>query len=315
MFARMKRQGAAGKWEWLWTYDDDPREVAADVQAWEAKGYRTSNSFGGNRDAKPPKRDSKTPGQTMLVKPEDGDGAVSGKPVDGESMDGQPVDGEPRNKESLSPPSEEETSTGQIYTHTSREHEAQAAAPPCVDDPPTIEFPDEILDPDVAAANWAKRSKASTQVSDRYNRTAHLPASEPIVERFARKCLVQLSNEETGAWRKAVSKLLKLGYTDRQIDAGLAVCLAERCGPWLLERKTMGIVNAARAPKRASTDIKFEQNMARHQAMTGGAEDPADVAASLFPAVAAASRAQREELENSTNHPSSTTRALPRASA
>lgn len=148
------------------------------------------------------------------------------------------------------------------------------------------------------------------------NDTARSQPAIRIVRDFAESLPRKLPNSELIKLAKGIDEAFGLDWTESEIWQGLKHWESKpRCGAGLFVQVASEVVCRNPVQKRASTDVKFDQNLARHQAMTGGVEDPADVAASLFPAVAAASRARREELENSTNHPSSTTRALPAASA
>lgn len=88
LFARLKRQGKDGRWEWLWVYSDDPDAVTEAVAKWNAKyGARTSPR-GGNTRAKG------RPDQQKKIA-----SSMSGFSGHGEPGSGSPVHGEPPNKE------------------------------------------------------------------------------------------------------------------------------------------------------------------------------------------------------------------------
>lgn len=76
LFARLKRQGEGGKWQWLWAYSDDPAEVAEEIARWETQGFRIVASSG-PRTAKPP------------VSGKSQHGSMSGKSMHGPSVHGE----------------------------------------------------------------------------------------------------------------------------------------------------------------------------------------------------------------------------------
>jgi hypothetical protein len=252
LFARLKRQGQGGKWDWLWTYSDDPSEVANDVRRWEAEGFRVSTNLAGNKD---PVRRSARGTRTMFEELQhgdspEGDAAVLQKSEHGtmfeKSVDGSPVDGEPPNKESLLPPSEVETSTGQINTHTAR---TRGAAPPqCVpDEPLPAEFNDPVIDPDRAAADWgAQRPRSSTRVTGRWNRTAHSPAALALVSAYCAERPLPTATRER--LLPEVSKLLTQGFPEWAITEGITVCFASGLGPTLLPDKVAAVMHRGAAP-------------------------------------------------------------------
>lgn len=256
MFARMKRQGASGHWEWLWTYSDDPSEVMFDVLEWESKGYHTSNAFKGNRKAQPPKRDAETPGQTVLVNSEHGASTVLAKPVNGQTVDGQP-----QNKESLFPPSEEETQTGE--TTTREPAPAQAA------EADLFSEPSSRVDPLVADISAAKRKTVrKRRTASALNDTARSQQAERIAAAYQATLLRKLPHAEYVALAVGIDECLKLGWPESDIvDVGLPHWNASRKGAALFARIAAEAVsrNSSAAPsKPATTTVRFHEQAKDH---------------------------------------------------
>jgi hypothetical protein len=91
LFARLKRQAAGGRWEWLWVHSDDPADVAAAVEEWVSQGGQPPSPRRGPRAPQPGPRPGDDPGDQATT--------VLQFSVHGQPVDGSPADGEPRNKE------------------------------------------------------------------------------------------------------------------------------------------------------------------------------------------------------------------------
>ncbi|HEY2766253.1 MAG TPA: hypothetical protein VGJ13_19910 [Pseudonocardiaceae bacterium] len=89
LFVRLKRQGKSRQWEWLWTYSDDPSEVAAEVAKWVGEGYRVSTNRGGNKKAKG------RPDQQALDDQDNEAGQPEPEPVSGKPEHGSPDSPDP----------------------------------------------------------------------------------------------------------------------------------------------------------------------------------------------------------------------------
>lgn len=85
LLARLKRQGARARWEWLWIYSDDPADVALAAEEWAAAGAVSSR--GGNPRPR-------LQGELITPKAPTSDDSVMGNFVHG-----QAEHGEPQNKE------------------------------------------------------------------------------------------------------------------------------------------------------------------------------------------------------------------------
>lgn len=122
-FARLKRQGAGGRWEWLWIYSDDPRAVAVRKARWQEVTGKESPHRGPRR-AEPPTPDVETPGQTGSGFP------VPGSPVPGGSVPGSPVPGKPPNKKEIKRRDQEREEGGESVEPVTTAPPEPAAPPP-----------------------------------------------------------------------------------------------------------------------------------------------------------------------------------------
>jgi hypothetical protein len=100
LFARLKRQGDGGRWEWLWIHSDDPEVIARTKEQWVRK-YGPESRRGGNRQAK-----GRPDQQQLEIEDADEDviddsepPTVSGFSGHGKPVSGSPVHGLPPNKE------------------------------------------------------------------------------------------------------------------------------------------------------------------------------------------------------------------------
>jgi hypothetical protein len=90
LLARLKRQGARARWEWLWIYSDNPADIEAATEEWAATGAVSSR--GGNPR---PRRQ----GESITPEAPTSDNSVMEFSVHGGSVSGQAEHGEPPNKE------------------------------------------------------------------------------------------------------------------------------------------------------------------------------------------------------------------------
>lgn len=132
-FARLKRQGARGRWEWLWIYSDDPRAVAARKAKWEESTGRVSPRRGPTKAepvadvAGPDESETETAGHAVSGFP------VHGSPGHGEPVDGPPVSGEPPNKKEIQRRDPEREGGDLVADLTSAPSPTAEAPPPKAD--------------------------------------------------------------------------------------------------------------------------------------------------------------------------------------
>ena len=248
LFARLKRQGVGGKWDWLWTYSDDATEVAQDVKAWSDQGYRCAGRSG--------PKDAKTPRQR---EEEQAQGAMSRNPQHGEEaptmlvqpVDGSPVDGQPQNKEMHFPPTEG-SATGEIYTHAAS---GAAAEPPvCVPDlfeAAPISDPAPV-DPDDAAANWTgRRPRRSSRSVANWNKMAHSPEAAALMARYCEGN--PMPRETREQLLPVVTSLLSQDMPEWAILEAIPECFRAGCGPKPLPTFVAQVMARRQAPAQAQS--------------------------------------------------------------
>jgi helix-turn-helix protein len=107
---------------------------------------------------------------------------------------------------------------------------------------------------DVESIHIARQIQRNRRRSDNIvelAKNAYIPESMPIVERFEQRTN-RLSLDRKRKWCAAVTKLIKLGYSEEVIDAAMDLCIAEGLGWGLLEDKALIVANRKKAAARAS---------------------------------------------------------------
>lgn len=276
-FARLKRQGEGGRWEWLWSYSHDPRDVAQAVAEWEAQGYRTTGKRSGNRKAVPPKGSDQAVSSTQAVLGNPEHGSVLGK-----SVDGGPVHGEPPNKEvhSLVPSGQEvqvEEESKAPALRSGATSPAEPVQPAAIATPGAgFDGPDPDCDPDVAAASLLeRRQRRAARTPAALNATAHTPAARRLVDAYAATCAVAPAGKLRTQFLVAVNELIKASYPERVIAQALAECGAKGYPASALGSFAHGIANkrpepaASAAPRRSATDDKIRATLALRDRFPG----------------------------------------------
>lgn len=129
-FARLKRQGAGGRWEWLWIYSDDPRAVAVRKARWREsgpesprRGPRRGPSAANAAEGVAADETGEPAGQTVSGF------SVHGSSEHGETVDGSPMFGEPPNNREIQRRDQEREGGGNLEGNVTSEATAFATPP------------------------------------------------------------------------------------------------------------------------------------------------------------------------------------------
>lgn len=260
LFVRMKRQGAGGKWEWLWTYSQDPAEVAAEVFEWEARGYKNATR-GGPRNAKPPKRTS--------VSGKSQHGSMLGESVDGGSAHGSSVHGEPPNKEVHSPvPTEQEVEVdSEIAPLRSGARTPAAATVEALFAPAPADEGEEVATK-AAIVKAERKGRRAARTPAALNATAHSPVARKLVDAYGETCNVAPVGRLYVQFCVEVTKLLQANYPEDVIAQALVECGAKGYSAPALASFAHGVANRAPAGGRvAKNDARFQRQVEKHNQM------------------------------------------------
>lgn len=236
---RQRVRYASGRCGWVWVYGDNPEYVAVNmatrVAEIESERRRPETETGD--------------GESPQVAPNPGE-PNPGNPSSAEPDSVHPKTGSSGSfREDRSEITETEQEPGGQVTGVRHPRERAAQCEP----KPASVFGDAQ---DFATARVQRNRNRHGRGAAALNETAHLPASRPIVDRFAAECPVPLAPGVVAKWRASVAELLRLDVPVPVIEQAMAECRAAGLSPSLLADVAAQVGNRDPAGRRAAQPQK-----------------------------------------------------------